>query len=912
MKRFLSVLLMVAMLLTVCSVGVFANDAAPEGEAIRSAAGLSRMEVDGTYYLANDIVIHGSWEFAVFRGTLDGNGHTIYFDHATVAGGLFAQLGGAEGVFVNIKNLNIVQLDEVTYVNRNEGIGALAATVNLGNTVTVENVKVYANITNSVNEIAMGGLVGDVRYCSLIMNNCVFSGSLVQKGGGDHGKRSVGGMVGKTWSTVPRLHFIECVNYGSVESKTRVSGIFGYSYPSNDNMNLKELIIDKCVNYGTITTILPNQDDSGAGAMLGHHIAYANTKTQVTHNVNYGEIRSVQKNTLGSIAGHIEVKRDTKDATSLKVEGNVNYGVVKTDDGSSLGTGMIAFWRTTTGGGISEHSLRVHNYHNDGIADYNTPESFGEKINHRFSGIAFTDSAATLATLNTAYPNTYVANADGKIALKWAEEAGYNATFAIEIPSLEDIETGASSVDKTPAVTLDVTVPAATGTAVSTQAELEAMASDGVYYLANDILITGAYEPVADFSGVLHGNGHSIVFNGAELRGGFFKNLAGGKIYNLSFTEERTKDPEDNTYRAQMLTDDVLTFGTVAAYGYGTLVNVTVDCAVGGALKYSANAYVGGLIGVLTNGDSVLYNCRNLAKVQGGYAGGLVGYLNGGEGKVEISRCHNWGTVISSSGAAGGIVGIHSASVLRMLILENVNYGAISTTASSYCGGIMGSQKNLWDGVALFLNNVNYGTVTCNYKDAGTDLGCPAGILGYLNADNYAGATLFGNINYGNVVGNKAPNQMVAAVENNDGMTTAENNFAAGGNVAATVGTIAVTAIDANTLTALNTAYANAYVMQGEQIHFKWEADLGLSATAPTVSYTLAGSDSGETETGDGAQTESNPSDQKPADTSDAGANSGEQKKGCKSSVSSFGFVMLLTFVGAASLVATKKRRTQV
>ena len=100
MKRFLSVLLMVAMLLTVCSVGVFANDAAPEGEAIRSAAGLSRMEVDGTYYLANDIVIHGSWEFAVFRGTLDGNGHTIYFDHATVAGGLFAQLGGAEGVFV--------------------------------------------------------------------------------------------------------------------------------------------------------------------------------------------------------------------------------------------------------------------------------------------------------------------------------------------------------------------------------------------------------------------------------------------------------------------------------------------------------------------------------------------------------------------------------------------------------------------------------------------------------------------------------------------------------------------------------------------------------------------------------------------------------------------------------------------
>lgn len=904
MKRVLAIFLTIAMLFTICSLTVSASET-QEGSAIRSAAALKRMDPTGTYYLASDIVIHGSWRFDEFRGTLDGNGHTIYFDHATVAGGLFAKLGGAEGAVTTIKNLNIVQLEEVTYTPANEGIGALAGSSDLGTSTTIENVKVYANITNTVDGTALGGLIGDTRYCSLFMKNCVFSGSLtnVLETGTSNSKNSTGGMLGKTWSSVSKVHIIECVNYGDLTARARVGGMFGYDYPKSDTECIKELVIDRCVNYGKIISTLTATDDNGAGGILGHHIAYANSQTQLTHNLNYGEIQSASRNTLGTIAGQIQVARQNQDATTLKVEGNVNYGASKVYGGTNLGVGMIAFWRTTTGGGISEHSKRVHNYHNDEIPAHDTPEQFGEKTNHRFTGVAFTDSAATFAALDAAYANTYVLNSDGKIALKWAEDAGYIADFAIQIPTLDEIETGGSSVDKTMTLTLDVTVPEATGTPISTQEELKAMESTGTYYLTKDIKVTGEFKAIEDFSGILHGNGYAIVLNGAELRGGLIENLAGGKIYNLSITEERTDDPQENTYRAQMVNDSTLCFGTVAGYGYGTLVNVTSDCAVGGALKYSTNGYVGGLIGVLTDGDSVIYNCRNLAKVQGGYAGGLIGFLSGGEGKVEISRCHNWGEVVSSSGAAGGIVGIHAASVIRLLMLENVNYGAISTTASAYCGGIIGSHKNIWDGVSYFLNNVNYGNVTCNYTDAGQSLGCPGGIMGYFDADSYAGATISGNINYGEIVGNKAPNQLVAVAENNDGVTTAENNFAAAGSVAATVGAVVATTVDANSLNTLNTAYSNAYVMQGEVIHFKWEVDQGLSATAPTVNYSFG------TETVDpgtnGDETEENTTE--PTGTTN-NAPEEPKKRGCKSAVSGFGLVMMLAIVGVACSMATKKK----
>ena len=926
MKRVLSVVLTVAMLLTVLASFAAFADEVPDGTAIRSVTAFKRMDPEGIYYLANDIVIHGSWRFDAFRGTLDGQGHTIYLDHATMEGGLFAMLGGTSSSVTVIKNLNIVQLDEVTYTAANEGVAVLAARVDLGNT-TIENVRVYANVVSDADLTPLGGLVGDARYCSLKLNRCVFSGSLTHAVGSeskDPHKNAVGGMVGKTWSTVSELIITECVNYGTLTAYSRVGGMFGYDYPkAKGNDSIWKLNIERCVNYGTIHSTFTHATDNGAGGLLGHHItfAYENEDFVLNNNINFGTILAANKATLGGIAGHVQISGVAGDAAHMKISGNINHGEVKTDDAENPenGSAMVGFYRTTTGGSITENSTRINNYHDDGIADAEFLESIGEKSQMKFTGTAYTseETETILATLNAAYPDMYTLTADGKITLKWAEDAGYTSAFAMKIPTLEEIESGSGSEAAPMTLTLDHTIPAPTGTAISSATELAAMEANGVYYLANDIEITDTFASISDFAGILHGNGHVIVFNGAELRGGLFKSLAGGKIYDLTITEARGKDAiDDNFFRAAQLNENTLCAGTVAGYGYGTLVNVTADCAVGGALKQATNGYVGGLIGALTNGDTIIYGCKNIGKVVGGYAGGLVGLLSNNDGKVEISRSVNWGTVTSSTGEAGGIIAKHSAAVVRLLLLENVNYGAVSTTDSAYCGGILGMQKNLWDGSAYILRNINYGTVTDNFTTYGAMNGCPGGIIGRLDADSYAGATVSGNINYGSVVGNQLPNQLVAVTENDDGMTTAQNNFAVAGDVPATVGTINGTTVDDTAFATLNTAYAEVYAQKGEQIALKWAADANISETAPAISYTLVKqNDNNSGENGESGntdqpaqpgQTNQPAQTEQPAQTQETA----KKKKGCGSVLGSGAALALVLILGTGLTVCIRRKES--
>ncbi|MBO4309105.1 MAG: hypothetical protein J5885_04675 [Clostridia bacterium] len=895
MKKRISLLLIFALSVTLLIPLGVVTVSADEPTLITDQAGLAAMTADGSYKLANDVTISGEWENTVlFKGTLDGDGHTITFaDGATVKGGLFRTLNQG----ATIKNLNIEAGDTVTWQpiadaagSGSPCVGGVAASVEAGNVggtnkwgdtafvsdpenvVTIQNITVTANIAISgtvarpgkdEDKVAGGGIIGDLGIISLI-KNCTFNGSISDEPRGkvdmNTYESGYSGIVGVAIRNGGPIVIMGCVNNANITGYGQAGGILGYSKGwGGGETSLMALVIQKCVNNGTITCLQTELGTTGnpkraaAGGIVGYAYVKNGATADFLHNINYGNVVAVAEEDVKIEAGICGVVRQKETVT---FEGNVNLGSAKSQ---MINTGI---------------SSGTVNYVNNYAASGTSSDKY-TAIDETAGG-----QLAMFNALNEIYPGVYVYE-ENKIALATGSSGS-----------------DPSSLDVPEALTLDVTVPEPTGTAITNQKELEAMTADGTYYLANDVEIKGSFRSLSDFSGVLHGNGHTIVCNGVELRGGFFKSLAGGKVYNLSFTEV-PETAAKNNYRSLLSANEIdVCFGTVAGYGYGTIVGVTTNCAIGAALKNTSNAYVGGLIGILTDGDTLMYNCRNTGKVQGGIAGGIVGSASCENGKMEISRCVNWGEVTSSSGTAGGIVAAHRLTAMRvtmsLLVLENVNYGAISTTGSRYCGGIAGSVGSFLEGKASFLRNVNYGTITAN----AAEIGCPGGVIGYVG---YQGILIAGNLNLGSVSGSSEPNRLIAKVESGEGVA-AENNFAAAGTAPATVGETAGTTIDENTLATLNAAYPNAYANGAEgKIALQWAT--GLSATAPEVTYTLPAASEdpvpgGETTAVDSGTDEPGTEAPKPG-----------KKRGCKSSVGIGGAVALVMILGGAGAMAATRRK---
>ena len=111
MKKTISILVIVAMMLASILAIIPVAAAEPEGTAITNADDFAAMAADGKYYLANDITLKAS--YGEFKGTLDGNGKTI-----TLVGNVptFKTLTGA-----TVKNVNLVANFEETKLSGDYG-----------------------------------------------------------------------------------------------------------------------------------------------------------------------------------------------------------------------------------------------------------------------------------------------------------------------------------------------------------------------------------------------------------------------------------------------------------------------------------------------------------------------------------------------------------------------------------------------------------------------------------------------------------------------------------------------------------------------------------------------------------------------------------------------------------------------
>ena len=403
MKKTLCIVLITAMLLSLMPLAVFA-DTTPTGTAISTMDELKAMSASGTYYLADDITISGSWDYATpFAGTLDGDGHTIYLaDGVTLAGGLFRELKNC-----TIKNLNIKQLGNATYNtatsqtlnNTIEGIGALAALAygdDKGDVAcTITNVSIYANITASDRNV--GGFIGEVRYSALQMDRCVFDGSITSTGGENN--YGTAGMVGGSWQRSYKFNIIDCINYATITAEGYAAGIFGANRVggyNNDNC-FRNTRIQYCINYGDITT---TKSEYAGGMFAVYRKNDASVEVRFKNNINYGAITApTDTGKAGGVGGGF---RSNNDNGTAQLMGNINYGAI---------TGS---WSTNTVANPYNGSIQTRQYNYCSTA-----------ISGGYGADVITDAAAVISTLNNAgfdgaRPQIYTLLPNGKITLTWA------------------------------------------------------------------------------------------------------------------------------------------------------------------------------------------------------------------------------------------------------------------------------------------------------------------------------------------------------------------------------------------------------------------------------------------------------------------------------------------------------------
>ncbi|MGM9551176.1 MAG: Ig domain-containing protein [Clostridia bacterium] len=253
------------------------------------------------------------------------------------------------------------------------------------------------------------------------------------------------------------------------------------------------------------------------------------------------------------------------------------------------------------------------------------------------------------------------------------------------------------------------------------------------YKMANDIAVTANFwtpigvDSTGGFTGVFDGNGYSITgvhldncyYNGTGLFGynyGTIKNLNvegwfSGNVYTgiLCGYNSGTIDNcytyiEDEDYKVTNDTNsrDVGGLvgnnrGVITKCGSSAFVEAPGANAGGlvgyhynGTIKYSyatgdvTGSNAGGFVGYVENGSSstvaTISNCYAMGKVNGSnYTGGLVGYskvYNGNYGYVHIEYCYARGLV--TGGTNGGLLGGHNTrdrNRIRYCYYNNTNTG---------------------------------------------------------------------------------------------------------------------------------------------------------------------------------------------------------------------------------------------
>ncbi len=332
MKRIIGILLCAVMLFSTISMGVSAsyqehisvsgNTQNIDGvsyKIVTTASQLSTyLAAGGNIMLANDITLTSSSQITIKAGTLfDGNGYSITYNGTltaplfvfgtgkqitirnaqfgtsavpmTTSGaiGLFQETAGSDGSVQN----HIVWQNDTFYVTNTgaaDSVGGLIAhstaihrfsgsTMNINLTATSGSLQggwigsasgeLYFDDCVTIGTIkganGVGGFVGQNTSGRAYFDNCVNHAKVTATGG------YCGGFSGNAGLSMSQLYFLNCTNYGAIESTaTGYNSVAGGIIGRISNIQCYDIGVNGfygCVNFGTVTS------KRAAGGIVGRH-----------------------------------------------------------------------------------------------------------------------------------------------------------------------------------------------------------------------------------------------------------------------------------------------------------------------------------------------------------------------------------------------------------------------------------------------------------------------------------------------------------------------------------------------------------------------------------------------------------------------------------------------------------------
>ncbi len=479
------------------------------------------------------------------------------------------------------------------------------------------------------------------------------------------------------------------------------------------------------------------------------------------------------------------------------------------------------------------------------------------------------------------------------------------------------------------------------GTPITSAAELAAIQSSGSYYLANDILITGEWKSPVSFSGTLDGNGHTIVFSGATVKGGLFNSLMGATIKNLGLSDGKGEKHMENTWKMKSLAIANQQFtGVLADLAFGTVENVISNVDLGNQ-GIIGSCSAGGLIACQNGGDLTMKNCVNLAPVQAGYyGGGIVATSYACEMyTLTISECVNYGDVFSKN-TAGGIVGHVYGRALKVEIEKCVNFGEITIATNNQAGGIAGylrpAKESAEGGVVSITGCINFGMVhNIGIDNGGSNNGQYGGILARINT-NKGDIILKNNINYAELApaAKAVGAEIVGILAHHNGA----KYITCSGNYSAPVTQLKDVTIYSdlpggygdpitdNTFDTLNAGAPGIFV-KGEdgKIGLAWMKSMELTDEEPTLEFEVdyssvgvevPGGDEGENNENQKPDEDETGNNQPSGNDSETNASPNEtetkapeeKKGGCGSAISSASMLAVMAVLAVVSVVIRRKK----